>query len=161
MFWPDPTHQSTQPPTHPPNHTPTHGWEIFHKFQIFKRNWNILISSSIIKFLLIPGVHPLGVVDGWMGVGVEWVWVCGGVPCTCMHTHVRTCMLNMINMLNMDASMSAAICNFYTCIHVHACMCMHVRACGDTPPCPQMPPDMPHPPAPSPELQGGQNTKIQ
>ena len=72
---------------------------------------------------------------------------------TCTHAH--TCMLNMLNMLNMDASMSAAICNFYTCIHVRACM--HVCACAcmcmhvGTPPCPQMPPDTPHPTAPSPE----------
>ena len=49
--------------------------------------------------------------------------VCGG-GVLCMHvhacTHTCTCMLNMINM---DASMSAAICNFYTCIHVHVCVC--------------------------------------
>ena len=61
----------------------------------------------------------------------------------------------MVNMLNMDASISAAICNFYTCINVH--VCVHVHVCGDTP----MPPDAPQPPAPSPELQGAQNTKIQ
>ena len=55
----------------------------------------------------------------------------------CMHTHAHTCMLNM---LNMDASMSVAICNFYTCIHVCvcvcACMCIHVGT-------PLMPPDVP------------------
>ena len=41
----------------------------------------------------------------------------------CMHvcTHTLTCMLNMINM---SASMLAAICNFYICIHV--CVCMYV-----------------------------------
>ena len=84
-----------------------------------------------------------------------------------MHTHThaymhaRTCMLNMLNMLNMDASMSAAICNFYTCINVCVCMCVHARVhvcVGGHPP---MPPDAPHPPAPSPEPQGAQNTKIQ
>ena len=147
MFWPDPTHQPTQPPNHPPNHTPTHGWGILHRFQIFKRNWNILISSSIIEFLLILGVHPPG---GWrMGAwGWRWVWGCGGCPMhthtyvhmhTCTHTH--TCMLNMLIMLNMDASMSAAICNFYTCINVCMCMCVHACACacvGRHPPCPQM-----------------------
>ena len=59
----------------------------------------------------------------------------------CMHMHARTCMLNM---LNMDASMLVAICNFYTCIHVH--VCVHVHACPcmcmcvGTPPMPQMPP---------------------
>ena len=168
MFWPDPTHQPTQPPTHPPNHTPTHGWGILHRFQIFKRNWNILISSSVIEFLLILGVHPLGgVVDGCMGWG--WVWVCGGCPMhtymhTHAHTHAHTCMLNMLIMLNMDASMSAAICNFYTCIHVCMCVCVRARACacvGGHPPCPQMPLTPPHWPASSPEPQGAQNSKIQ
>ena len=75
------SHPSThQPPTHPPNHTPTHGWGILHRFQIFKRNWNILISSSVIKFLLILGGWQMG---GW---GWGWVWVCGGCP---MHTHTH------------------------------------------------------------------------
>ena len=64
---------------------------------------------------------------GWIGVRVG-VGVWGDAPCTmhmhaCMHT--PTCMLNM---LNMDASMLAAICNFYTCIHVHACMCVRAHA---------------------------------
>ena len=45
----------------------------------------------------------------------------------CMHTHKRTCMLNM---LNMDASMSAAICNFYTCINVRVCVCVYMHACA-------------------------------
>ena len=137
MFWPDPTHQTTHPPTHQPNHTSTHGWGILYRFQIFKRNWNILISSSIIKFLLIPVVHPPGgVADGWMRVRVGMgVWgVSHADTHACMHAH--TCMLSMINMLNMDASMSAAICNFYTCIHVCVCICVHVG----TPP---MPPDTP------------------
>ena len=147
MFWPDPTHQPTHPPTHPPNHTHTHGWRILHKFQIFKRNWNILNSSTVIEFLLIPGVHPPGgVVDGWMGLGVGMgVWRVFHAHThahTCMHTH--TCMLNMLIMLNMDASMSVAICNFYTCIHVHVYVCVHVHACvGEhphAPRCPQTPP---------------------
>ena len=56
----------------------------------------------------------------------------------CMHAH--TCMLNMLIMLNMDASMLAAICNFY---HMYTCecmcMCVHVRAmCGGTPPMPSV-----------------------
>ena len=87
---------------------------------------------------MIPGVHPPGwVADGWMGVAVGMgVW---GVSHACTHVHTCTCMLNM---LNMDASMLVAICNFYTCINVHVCMCMcmHVHVCGDTPPCPQIPP---------------------
>ena len=68
-----------------------------------------------------------------------------------MHAHTPTCMLNMINM---DASMLVAICNFYTCTHVCAYMC----TCVGTPP---MSPDTPHPSAASPEPQGAQITKIQ
>ena len=95
------------------------------------------------NFKWFHGSTPWGV-DGWMGWG--WVWVCGGCSMhahthtyahACMHAH--TCMLNM---LNMDASMSAAICNFYTCINVRVCMCMHahVWACvGDTPHAPRCP----------------------
>ena len=72
-----------------------------------------------------------------MGVG-RWVdWLGGmwkGAPCTHMHMHAcmhtPTCMLNMINM---GASMSVAICNFYICIHVCVCMHMCVHVCRDTP----------------------------
>ena len=47
---------------------------------------------------------------------------------------------------------------FYTCVcvRVRACACMrvHVRACGDTPPCPQIPPDTPPPTCPLPRAAG-------
>ena len=86
--------------------------------------------------------------------------MCGEMSHACTHahtyarTHARTCMLNMLNMLNMDASMSAAICNFYTCINVCVCMYMHVRACacvgGHSP----MPPDAPPPTCPLPRAAG-------
>ena len=105
----------------------------------------------------------------WRGGG--WVhgdgggYECGGrCPMhTHMHTyahtctHAHTCMLNMLIMLNMDASMSAAICNFYTCIHVCMCMCMHAHACacvGGHPPCPQMPLTPPTPTCPLPRAAG-------
>ena len=42
------------------------------------------------------------------------------------------------------------------CMHVHACTCV-----GEHSPMPPDAPDTPHPPAPSPEPQGAQNTKIQ
>ena len=114
---------------------------------------------------MIPGVHPPGgVANGWMGVGVGMgVW--RGVPCTyaCTrmrthaHMHARTCMLNM---LNMDASMLAAICNS---IHVCVCVCMHVRACvcmWGHPPCPQIPPDTPPPTCPLPRAAGSPKHQI-
>ena len=81
----------------------------------------------LLNFKVIPGVHPHG---GWQMGGWEWgwVWVCGGCPMHArMHMHVK----HVVNMINMDASMSVAICNFYTCINVRVCMCMcaHVCAC--------------------------------
>ena len=93
-----------------------------------------------------------------MGVGMG-VW--GGVPCTHTCTHMLnacTCMLNMLIMLNMDASMSAAICNFYTCIHVcmcvRVCVCVHMCVWGDTPPMPPDAPDTPPPTCPLPRAAG-------
>ena len=99
--------RKTHPSTNPQNHTATHRWGSLHRFQIFKQNWNILIHSSVIMFQLIwGGSTPWGLVDGWMECG------CIGVPHASTHvhacTHICTCMLNMINM---DASMEAAICN--------------------------------------------------
>ena len=129
----------------------------------FKSSNRIELSwlvQVLLNFWLILGVPPWGLPGGWIGLG----WVCGGGTkhhahtCThaCMHT--LTCMLNMINT---GASMSAAICNFYTCIHMCVCMHMHVHVCRDTPHahrCLQTPPT--HPPAPSPEPQGAQAPKF-
>ena len=73
-------------------------------------------------------------------------WGRGGCQCVGashadMHTHA--CMLNMINV---DASMRVAICNFYTCASVH------VHMCGADAPTHLPSPQEPH---------GAQNTKIQ
>ena len=61
------------------------------RYQIFKQNWIILISSRLIEFYWFGG--PLGV--GWGG----WIWVgwcgCVGCPmhaCLCMHARTCTCM---------------------------------------------------------------------
>ena len=61
------------PLTHPWNQTLIHGWESLHRFQIFKRNRNILIHASLIAFLLIwggGGMPPGGWLSGWVGVRV-------------------------------------------------------------------------------------------
>ena len=92
--------------------------------------------------------------DGWGWGGYGCV---GNVPCmptyahTHTHTHTHICMLNMINM---DASMLMAICNFYTCIHVLACMCVHVcvNMYEDTPHVSRHPP----PTCPLPRAAGSQ-----
>ena len=119
-------------------------------FTDFKSSNKIEISwlvQALSNFYWFWGSTPWG---GWQMGALEWwwVWVCGGVSHAHTHahthTHTRTCMLNMLIMLNMDASMSAAICNFYTCIHVCMCVCVHVCACvgghPPIPPCPWHPP---------------------
>ena len=152
----------TNPPIHPPHplkKTPTHGWGILHRFQIFKRNRNILIRSSLIAFLLIWGGTPPWGVCGWVGVGLD-----GGTPHARVHAHTHAhthaCMLNMINMA---ASMVAAICNFLTClssrfVRVRVCTC--VCTCLGTPPhAPRCPPTHLPPPQSHREPQGAQITK--
>ena len=104
------------------------------------------------------GGYPPWRVGGWVGGGGVW-W--GHTPrmCAharaCMHVHARAhthaCMLNMINMA---ASMVAAICNFLTCLSsrfmcVRACTCLCM--CLGTPP---MPPDAPQPICPLPRAAG-------
>ena len=138
------------PPTHPPNHTPTHGWGSLHRFQIFKRNWHISISSSAIEFWLIPGVPP----GGWGG------WVDGGgcgerVPphmCTHMHMHACTCTHTCIwhhREFPGIPPMGVAICmklSCLTCARVCACMCMCMSIWGTPqPPLTSIHPSPPHP----------------
>ena len=102
----------------------------------FKSSNGIEISwlvQVLLNFYWFQGSHP-PVGGRWVdrvGVGMG-VWECPMHICMCMYAH--TCMLNMINM---DASMLAAICNFYTCIHVDVCAC--TCACVGTPPCPRYP----------------------
>ena len=153
MFWPDPTHQPTQPPTHPPNYMPTHGWGSLHRFQIFKQNWNISISSSAIEFWLIPGVPLLGGGGGWM-----WVGEGERVPPTYVHMHAHACACAYDIIGN-----SQGITQWGSHLHeiimftMHACMCVHVCAYAcvweATPTTPH-----PHPPTPyHPEPQGAKN----
>ena len=104
-------------------------------------SWLVQVFSN---FKWFRGSTPLGG-GGWVDRGGGG-YGCGGMSHAHMHAHThthmhaRTCMLNMLNIINMDASMTAAICNFYTCINVCVCMCVHVRVCGNTSPCSQMPP---------------------
>ena len=129
MFWLDPP---INPLTHPPNDTPTYGWGSLHRFQIFKRNWNISISSSAIEFWLIPGV-PL-----W-GVGGGCMWVEGGerVSPTHMHTHMHTCAYthahastHMYDIIGNSQGFPQWGRSFAWNYHVyHTCVCMHAHAC--------------------------------
>ena len=155
MIWPDPTHKPPHPPTHPWNYTPTHGWGSLHRFQIFKQNWNISISSSAIEFWLIPGVpHP----GGWGGVG-GWGWgvVTGSPPHTCTRTRTHTCARMHTHVRHHRESLGFPQIQwgqpFAWNYHVyHACMCVCVRACMRVRVhmCGGHPPTTPHPHLPSP-----------
>ena len=63
------------------------GGEFSTDFKSSKHNWIISISSTVIEFLLIPGVSPLGVVGEciWVGAGVylDGCWGVYGVS----HAH--------------------------------------------------------------------------
>ena len=157
MTWP---HPSIHPPIHPStNYTPTHGWESLHRFQIFKQNWNILISSSAIEFWLIPGV-PLE--EGWVDGGGGW-WE--GVPythahacaCTHVHTHVHT--YDIIGnsqgfpQWGLPFAIEIIMFNVYMCVCAHAYMHMHVHVCGGHPP------TTPHTHPPTPHLQSCREPK--
>ena len=106
-----------------------------------------MISSTIIKFLLIPGVHPL---VGWQmgGWGWGWVWVWGGIPCTdlhmhaCTHMHVKHANHAKHGCLHVGGHLQFLYMYTCACVHVHACMC------GGTPPMPQDAPRHPHLPPP-------------
>ena len=81
--------------------------------------------------------------DGWMGVGVGMgVW---GVSHACMHAHA--CMHMHVKHAKHGCLHVGGHLQF---LYMYKCACVHVHAYR-----------CPHPPAPSPELQGAQNTKIQ
>ena len=83
-------------------------------------------DSSMIKlmsksnFLLLPSF--------WYGVGG---WVCGRVPCPCMHTHAHACMYIHVkhdNLMQMAVPMGKSLGKPYDVI-MHVCMHMHVFTC--------------------------------
>ena len=85
----------------------------------------------------------------------------GGCPMhmythACMHMHVEHDKHAKHGCLHVGGHLQFLYMYTCVCMHVHACMCVCVHV--GTPP---MPPDTPHPPDLSPELQGAQNTKIQ
>ena len=132
MIWPDPTHKPTHPPTHPWNYTPTHGWGSLHRFQIFKQNWNISISSSAIEFWLILGVPHPGGWGGWVDGGGGW-WQ--GPPHTrahaCTHVHARTRTYDIIgNPWDFPKSYGGSHLHGIIMFTMHACACVHTRACA-------------------------------
>ena len=145
MTWP---HPSTHPTTHPPTKPHTHPWvENSSQISNLQTELKYLDKLKCYRILSDSGGPPPWGAGRWVDGGGGGYRCVESIPCihacTYMDMHARTCMLNMLNMLNMNASMSAAICNFYTCINVRVCMCVHACACACVwrhPPCPQMPP---------------------
>ena len=156
------SHPSTHPTTHPPTKPHTHPW-VGNSSQIsnLQTELKYLDKLKCYRILSDSGGPPPWGGGKWLDGGGGRYGYVGGCPMhvrTHMHAHARThtctCMLNM---LNMDASMLAAICNS---IHVCVCMCMHARACacmwGHLP----MPPDTPrHPPTHLPPPQSRREPK--
>ena len=124
LTWPHPS-------THPPNYTPTHGWGSLHRFQIFKQNWNISISSSAIEFWMILGVPPGGWgVGGW---GEGW-WEGTPHPCahTCMHARVYDIIGNSQGFPQWGRPFAWNYHLYHVCVCVHACA--HVGYTHQPPP---------------------------
>ena len=113
----------THPSTHQKKHPPM-GGGILHRFQIFKRNRNISIRSSLIAFLLIWGVHP------------PHTHVHAHAP---THTYVRTCMHVKHGCIHGGGHLQFP--NMFILVF-HACVCMHVHVhmSRDTPHAPRCPP---------------------
>ena len=102
-----------------------------------------MISSSVIKFLLILGSTPLGG-GGWVDGGGAGYGCVGDVPCThtCTYMHMHAC-----THMHVEHDKHAK----HGCLHVgghlhflysYTCMYMHVHACTCVwghPPCPQTP----------------------
>ena len=118
----------SHPSTHPPIHPPTNEWGSLHRFQIFKQNWNILITSSAIEFWLIPGV-PLGVAGG------GWIVIGGGerVPPTHMQMHacgVCAWAYDIIGNSQVFPQWGWPFAWNYHVYHACMCMCVHVHVCA-------------------------------
>ena len=92
--------------------------------------------------------------DGWEWV---WVWVCGGMSYAHMYAHTHARMHTRMHMhVKHDQHGCLHVGSHLQFLYMYTCACMWGH-----PPCPKMPPDTSHSPAPSPEPQGAQNTKFQ
>ena len=147
LTWP---HPSTHPPTHQTTHPPMGG----KFFTDFKSSNGIEISLVLVlsNFYWFQG-SPL---RGWqMGGWGRGGYGCVGVFHVCMHAHMYVCMHMHVkhdkHAKHGCLHVSGHLQFLYMCMHVCACLCVHVET---TP----MPPDTPHPPAPSSEPQGAKKT---
>ena len=162
MTWP---HPSTHPTTHPPTKPHTHPW-VGNSSQISNLQTELKYLDKLKCYWILSdsgGPPPWGG-GRWVDGGGGRYGCVGGCPMhvrTHTRTHARTCMLNM---LNMDASMLAAICNS---IHVCVCVCVRARACacmcvhvGTPPHAPRYPQTPPPPTCPLPRAAGSPKHQI-
>ena len=143
-------------------------------FTDFKSSNGIEISwlvQALSNFDWFWGSTPLG---GWrMGAfGWGWVWGCGDVFHAHTHAHARTRTHARTHMHVKHANHAKHGClhvgghlqflYMCTCVYVRVRACTCVCVCVGTPRhAPRCPWHPPNPPAPSPEPQGAQNSKIQ
>ena len=105
----------TNPPIHPPKKY-THSW-VGNSPQIPNLQTESKYLDSFKSYRIftdLGGYLPWGWVGGWVEVELG-----GGTPHTHAHMHAHVCLHThacMLNMINMAASMVAAICNFLTCL---------------------------------------------
>ena len=147
------------PPINPPNHRPTHqtkpptiGGGVSTDFKSSNRIKISQFVQVLLNFYWLWWSPRVGVGGGLNGgflddvgmTGMMWGWQ-GQHGDDGDDGEDTTIMINMLTV----------ICNFlHVCMHVCVCVC----TCVGTPAWPQTPS---HPPAPSPELQAAQNTKIE
>ena len=146
------------------------GGEFFTDFKFSNRIEISWLVQALLNFYWFWGSTPLGD-GGWVhgGGGGGGYGCVGGVSHAHTHAHTCTHMHARMHMHVKHANHAKHGCLhvgghlqfLYVCVCACACMRMHVHVWGDTPLCPQMPLTPPHPTAPSPELQGAQNSKIQ
>ena len=107
-----------------------------------------MISSSVIEFLLILGVHPLG---GWRmcAWGWGWVWVCGGVSHAHTHAHARTHTHTHVKHANHAKHGCLHVGSHLQFLYMYTCVYVHVRVCACVGGHPLMPPDAPDTPPPT------------
>ena len=106
---------------------------------------------------------PVAVTDGWMGVEVGMgVW---GMSYACMnmHMHMHKCTHMHVKhdqhgCLHVGGHLKFLYMYTCACVCVHACACMCMSV--GTPPCPQMPPDIPSPTCPLPRATGSTKHQI-
>ena len=114
------------------------------------------------RILSDSGGLPPGGGGRWVDAGGGWHGCVGGCLMHArMHTHAHACTHMHVKHAKHAKHGCLHVGGHLQFLYMYKCACVHVRACVYMCVCVGTPPHAPHPPAPSPEPQGAQNTKIQ